>query len=582
MSSVRGRIKAVLFDVGGVLVPQPQKAIARYENELGLRKRFLSELFLEGESYSAFCRLERGLLTVSEFCKEFDVAVRSKAHLENAPLPVNFSTLRLMQAFQAHTTGKKADFALLFQQSVNKQMLNAAKRLRKQNIRTCVLTNNWIDDIESSKGRNCRFMATLGLFFDEVVQSALIGMRKPSPEIYTYACRKLGVAPHETAFLDDLGVNLKSASQLGIKCIKVDDTARSLKELEKLCGVDLLFPAEDMVFPPPATPDKVCHSYAQVNEKMRLHFVDVGEGPVVLLLHGFPDCWYGWRYQIAALAFAGYRVIALDMPGYGESSAPAAIDEYSHKKVSEDILSLLDMLCIPQAVVVGHDWGGSLAWYLALVYPHRFKGVCGVNTPFFPINPNKNPLESMYKRPGVFDYQLYFQEPGVAEKELEKNMKKTFSVILQGVPKENEKRVWNALASTSNVRKRGGFLAGIPDDIPISSYLSEADIAYYIEQFKKNGFRGPLNWYRNYEANWKWLSPFSERKITIPALMVTASHDSVLKPEYSYGMEKTVTNLTRLHINRCSHWTPQEKPDELSRGIVNWLEMISAAPQAKL
>ncbi|XP_030891973.1 bifunctional epoxide hydrolase 2-like [Leptonychotes weddellii] len=175
----------------------------------------------------------------------------------------------------------------------------------------------------------------------------------------------------------------------------------------------------------PCNPSDASHGYVPIKPGVRLHFVELGSGPAVCLCHGFPESWFSWRYQIPALAQAGFRVLALDMKGYGESSAPPEIEEYSMEVLCQEIVTFLDKLGIPQAVFIGHDWGGMLVWNMALFYPERVRAVASLNTPFIPANPNVSPMERIKANP-VFDYQLYFQEPGVAEAELEQNLSRTF------------------------------------------------------------------------------------------------------------------------------------------------------------
>uniref|UniRef100_A0A8C9MZ42 AB hydrolase-1 domain-containing protein n=1 Tax=Serinus canaria TaxID=9135 RepID=A0A8C9MZ42_SERCA len=178
---------------------------------------------------------------------------------------------------------------------------------------------------------------------------------------------------------------------------------------------------------------------------VRLHFTELGQGPALCLCHGFPESWLAWRFQMLELARAGFRVIALEMKGYGESSAPSDISEYSQEQICKVIL-------------VGHDWGGAMAWNVALFYPERLRGVAVLNTPFHPPDPDSDVLEKLERIP-EFEYQLYFQEPGVAEAELEKDIGRTLKILIRSPSPE---------------------------------------------QFQKSGFRGPLNWYRNMRENWRW------------------------------------------------------------------------------
>nr|CAB3242974.1 bifunctional epoxide hydrolase 2-like [Phallusia mammillata] len=566
-------IKAVLFDLGGVVLPQPQKAIAAYGRNLGLPPSFLPKVFTSGVPNNSFCKLETGVYTTTEFYKMFEKEANQIALDIGLTLPVEFSAEKLFHSFQS-AENQNSDIVKMAYLDV----ISAAVKLQKNGIKTCILTNNWISDKEPEKGRAEHFMLQLKFYFGEVVQSSHINLRKPDPLIYLHACNKLGVRPQETAFLDDIGLNLKAAQKLGISCIKVVEPMQAVKDLEKLTGLSLCHTAGDCLFPPPCKPNNMSHCYAKVSADTTLHYIDAGEGPVVILLHGFPDTWYGWRHQIPALVCAGYRVIVPDQRGYGDSISSTNMDDYNHKQLCSDILNLMDVIGVAQATVVGHDWGGSIAWALALVYPNRFNGVCGVNTPFYPINPKQSPLVSMQKNPGVFDYQLYFMEPGNADREFESDIKRSISIMFQAFDSK-------LTLKASDVRKRGGMFVGAPPNIKPGRFLTDEELNYYVQQFEKSGFTGPLNWYRNYELTWNWLRHFAGRKISIPALMVTASHDVILKPRYTEGMENRIHKLDRLHIKNCSHWTGQECPDQLNDGLIKWLKSIhtnESAPNSRL
>lgn len=301
-----------------------------------------------------------------------------------------------------------------------------------------------------------------------------------------------------------------------------------------------------------------------------------------LICEGWPELWYSWRYQITALSLAGFRVIAFDERGYGESSNPKDPAVYSMKYLTEDAISLLDGLHIPNATVIGHDWGGALVWSLALHYPHRVQAVASINTPFTPNNPNKNPLPGLLANPGRFDYQLYFQEER-AEKELEQDPAASISLIIRpsseleltGSESEDKLRRQRAL-NFATVRKRGGLFAGIvPSTVPLSPlFSSPEDLQVYATAFQKSGFTGSLNWYRNIEANWEWAKRVAGKKVHQPALMVTSGRDLVLAPQASAHMENWVPKLSRGHIPASGHWTMVERPRELNRILVSWLKTV--------
>ncbi|XP_072263306.1 bifunctional epoxide hydrolase 2 [Pyxicephalus adspersus] len=470
-------------------------------------------------------------------------------------LPESFS---LEPAFQA-----------LYQNGgINRPMLKAAITLKQHGFKTCVLTNNWVDD-SVDRQNTANLLCTLSQHFDMVIESCRIGMRKPETRIYEYALKMLNAKPSETIFLDDIGNNLKPAQELGIATILVRDTESALKELEVLSGVQFL--KKEEIPPKAADPENVSHGFVSIKPGVTLHYVQMGNGPAICLCHGFPESWYSWRYQLPALAEAGYRVIALDMKGYGDSSAPQEIEEYSQQELCKDLVIFLEKLGISQATFIGHDWGGALVWNMALFYPERVRAVASLNTPFFAVNPDV-PASELIKANPLFDYQIYFQEPGVGEAELEKNLERTFKIFFRGTGEMEKIQRLN----TSSVQERGGLFVGLPEEIPRSKILSEADLQYYIKQFKKSGFRGPLNWYRNMDRTWDWVRTAHKWKILVPALMVTAGRDPVLLPAMSTGMENRIPNLTRGHIEECGHWTQMERPAALNEILIKWLGEVHA------
>uniref|UniRef100_A0A8C9LGD3 Epoxide hydrolase 2 n=1 Tax=Pavo cristatus TaxID=9049 RepID=A0A8C9LGD3_PAVCR len=420
--------------------------------------------------------------------------------------------------------------------------------------KTCVFTNNWVDD---SVGRlfTSSLLTVLQRHFDLLIESCRVGLHKPDPRIYTYALEVLQAQPQEVIFLDDIGENLKPAREMGMATILVRDTDTVLKELQELSGVQLLQQEEPL--PTTCDPATMSHGYVPIRPGVQLHFVEMGHGPTICLCHGFPESWLSWRYQIPALADAGFRVIALEMKGYGESTAPPGEQypsfpmgprcDHEHPK---DLTVFLDKLGIPQAVFIGHDWGGAVVWNMALFYPERVRAVASLNTPYLRADPTVDIVEKMKSFP-MFDYQFYFQEPGVAEAELEKDIGRTLKAL---------------------IRSTRGLLVGFPENIPESLILHGAELQYYIERFQRSGFRGPLNWYRNMRPNWQWALSAKDRKILMPALMVTAGKDVVLLPSMSKGMEEWIPQLRRGHLEVCGHWTQMERPAALNKILVEWLE----------
>ncbi|KAM8810009.1 bifunctional epoxide hydrolase 2 [Eudromia elegans] len=542
--------RAVLFDLGGVLFgPSLPHFLRSCEQEAALPRNLLQDVLLEGGPDSPYARAMRGQSSLSQLLAELDEGCRARA---GAALPAAFSASRAFRALAAE--GR-----------LNVPLLRAAAELRRRGFRTGVLTNNWLDD---GAGRlfTAALMSALRRRFDVVLESCRVGLCKPEPGVYERALRALRAQPHEVIFLDDVGENLKPARAMGMATILVRDTEAALRELQELSGVQLLGQEEPL--PTACDPDDISHGYVPIRPGVQLHFVEMGHGPVVCLCHGFPESWLSWRYQIPALADAGFRVIALEMKGYGDSTAPPDIEEYSQEAICKDLAVFLDKLGVAQAVLVGHDWGGAVVWNMALFYPERVRAVASLNTPYRPADPDVDIVERMSSIP-TFDYQFYFQEPGVAEAELERDVGRTLRLLIRSAHKEDR---LPSSPGFHRVRERGGLLVGFPTDAPTSRILPGPALRYYVQQFSKSGFRGPLNWYRNMRPNWRWALQAKDRKIMMPALMVTAGKDPVLHPGMTQGMEEWVPQLSRGHIEECGHWTQMEKPAELNRILLAWLE----------
>jgi len=312
------------------------------------------------------------------------------------------------------------------------------------------------------------------------------------------------------------------------------------------------------------------HHQYDLASGISMHVAEQGSGLPVILCHGFPELWYSWREQMAPVAEAGFRAMAPDQRGYGDTSCPPEIEDYTQEKICGDLVALLDTIGESQAVFVGHDWGGAVVWNMALHYPERVRAVAGVNTPFRP-QPPDDPQAAMEADPGRFDYQLYFQQVGKAEAEFEADVERAFKLFLRSSRPDDRA---GGTAGTAGVRERGGLFVGAPENPTRSEMLSQEELDYFVRQFSKTGFRGGLNWYRNHRANWEWGKSTAGRRLEMPALMVTAGRDAVLLPEMTKGMEEWIPNLTRGHIEECGHWTQQEAPDELNRILVDWLRSL--------
>jgi pimeloyl-ACP methyl ester carboxylesterase len=315
---------------------------------------------------------------------------------------------------------------------------------------------------------------------------------------------------------------------------------------------------------------------------IHLNIAEKGSGPLVLLAHGFPESWYSWRHQIDALAAAGFHAVAPDMRGYGKSDQPEAIDQYTIFHLVGDMVGVLDALQTPRAVIVGHDWGAAVAWQTALMRPDRFRSIVSLSVPFRPRGKAK-PTSVMPRTENAQFYQLYFQEPGRAEAELERDPHLTIRSILFGASGDG---IAAAVASgrTPNlgmVPTGGGFLRGPGGSATLPPWLSKADVDFYGAEFKRSGFRGGLNYYRNIDRNWELQGSLAGAVVTIPALYVAGDRDLVVSFP---GTDRLLANLKTFvpalqkiqMIPGCGHWTQQERPDEVNAAIIDFLRTLPA------
>jgi len=307
---------------------------------------------------------------------------------------------------------------------------------------------------------------------------------------------------------------------------------------------------------------------------IRMHLAVQGAGPLVVLCHGFPESWYSWRHQLPALADAGFCAVAPDMRGYGQTEAPAEIDRYTLLHLVGDMVGLLDALGVETAVIAGHDWGAPVAWYTALLRPDRFRAVIALSVPFFPRGPAR-PTTMMPQTDDAIFYQLYFQTPGVAEEELERDVPATMRRLAYSGSGDAPRR-----HAIGMVPRAGGFLDHTVDPGSLPEWITTADIDFYAAEFGRTGFRGGLNWYRNIDRNWELLAPFAGARVTVPALYVAGDRDLVMAFR---GVDQLVANLSTFVPNLrrtvmlpgCGHWTQQERPREVNAAMLDFLKTLT-------
>ncbi|MEA2171797.1 MAG: hypothetical protein QOF76_5097 [Solirubrobacteraceae bacterium] len=319
---------------------------------------------------------------------------------------------------------------------------------------------------------------------------------------------------------------------------------------------------------------------------IRLHVAEAGppDGPCVIMCHGFPESWYSWRHQLAALASAGYHAVAPDMRGFGRSSRPLSPAKYTQPKLVGDVVGLLAELGHETAVIAGHDWGAPVAWNAALMRPDLFPAVIGLSVPYYGArttfaNDHTIPPSVAMERetgPDGFHYQLYLNEVGRAEADLERDVRGWlagffFTASGDAPPEE----------VTLGERVRGDRLEDAfawPKQLP--PWLTEDDLDVYAADFERTGFASGLNYYRAADLTWEEMAPYRGAHITVPACFVAGEGDLVvlMNQEIYDGMPAEVPDLrTNLLLPGCGHWTQQERPAEVNEAILAFLGDVAPA-----
>jgi len=301
-----------------------------------------------------------------------------------------------------------------------------------------------------------------------------------------------------------------------------------------------------------------------------LNIAEQGDGPLVLLLHGFPESWYSWRHQFEPLANAGYHAVAPDMRGYGKSDKPDAIEAYNQVEVVNDIIGLVGALGYETAVVIGHDWGAPTAWSSALHHPEIVRAVGALSVPFSP-RAERPPLDTMKEVfKDRFFYQLYFQEPGVAEAEFERDVRLALRKFMYMASGDAEFSVIRPKTPDQDL------LSDLPDPAKMPDWLTPEDLDFYVGEFERSGFRGPLNYYRNHNLTWE-LTRGAPTRIQQRAMFVAGDKDGVIVMA-AEALKRLPENVPQLKINELipgiGHWTQQEAPAEVNEALLRFLGML--------
>ena len=325
----------------------------------------------------------------------------------------------------------------------------------------------------------------------------------------------------------------------------------------------------------PAMPG-VTHRMVETNG-LRLHVAEQGEGPLVILCHGFPECWYSWRHQLAALAKAGYRAVAPDLRGYGRSDRPEQVEKYTILHDIGDIVGLVDALGAGQAVIAGHDIGAPIAWQAALLRPDRFRAAIALSTPF--------------RSRGFGGTKEAADNADAADREC---------AVLSAVPAESRRRrrgsgatprltfryqfytLSGEGASSAGVGglapgmmpRKGGFMTDPPS---LPGWITEADIDVYVREFSRSGFHGPLAWWRTIDRGWELMAPFAGAAVSVPALYMAGERDFVASAfaDDIAGQSGLVPKLRPpIMLPGCGHWTQQERAPEVNAAMIDFIRQL--------
>lgn len=308
----------------------------------------------------------------------------------------------------------------------------------------------------------------------------------------------------------------------------------------------------------------------------RIHLVEAGEGPLVVMVHGFPESWYSWRHQLPAIAAAGYHAVAIDVRGYGRSSKPLAVEDYRMVRLVADNVALVQALGAAEAVIIGHDWGAPIAWNSAMLRPDVFRAVAGLSVPFTPPSAPR-PLEVMRMMGGDEEFYIeYFQEPGRAEAEIEADVRDWLLGFMFTASGDAPPPGPDGTVATVPHGKLMKDRFHRPDPMP--SWLTETDVDYYASEFEHSGLRGPLNRYRNVDRDWADLAAFRGASIPVPSLFIGGDRDgpTIWGAGAIAAFEQTLPKLHRsIILEGCGHWTQQERPTEVNDALLDFLGSLS-------
>ncbi len=319
--------------------------------------------------------------------------------------------------------------------------------------------------------------------------------------------------------------------------------------------------------------DDIKHRMIKSNG-INMRIAEMGEGPLVLLIHGWPESWYSWRHQIRALADAGYHVVAPDMRGYGGTDKPKEQDAYNIEQLSADVVGVVDAMGEEQAYLVGHDWGAAVCWDVVRRYPNRFKALVNMSVPLGARGsaPTTQVLKSIYG--DNFFYMLYFQQPGVAEVEFDADPRGILSRLYASpdTPRAEPELIDPKMSA-------GGWIPRLGEPLEQPAWLSEDDLDYFVNEFENNGFVGGINYYRNLDNNWALTENIGDSDITMPVMFLAGEEDTVIRgataDELTASIGRWCKDLRGVTLlPGIGHWLQQEDPEAVNAALLSFLRSV--------
>ncbi|KAJ3339798.1 Bifunctional epoxide hydrolase 2 [Gonapodya sp. JEL0774] len=304
-----------------------------------------------------------------------------------------------------------------------------------------------------------------------------------------------------------------------------------------------------------------------------MHFVDEGKGKPLILVHGFPDLWYGWRYQVRPLVEAGFRVIVPTLRGYGSSTMEVAKEfsplstrrKYALKNICQDLLELMDFCEIRTATFIGHDWGAAVVWRMGLHFPHVVEAICAINVAYTPPSDYFPTRDEVLAVAPQAAYQYYFMTDR-AEDTLNKDIELSLRCLLRSGGNKAERLTFNPFKDPLTFET-------IPKDLTPLQTMSQREYTYYVDTFTQSTFNGPLNWYRNRWFNFE--DELGKDKILkMPILFIYGEKDPVFRPSSLPTMRECLPSFTVKSVPNSGHWTQAEYPDQVNSHLLSWLSTL--------